>query len=193
MASEGDVCISSDVHSATVSDTSEARETVQDSPSTAVEPASEVVTHSQQSTMEENDPISGGTALATYTTLGSQAPEPRVSQPTPVVPGEGRLKSLGFSDNVINRIGKSRASSTRKHYKSQWDVFVTWSTEQKLNPLGASLPLLTNFMDYLFRVRNVSVRTILNYKSAIAFYWKSEVVYDVPENDIVVSDLIRSF
>ena len=104
------------------------------------------------------------------------------------MPGEGRLKSLGFSDSVINRIGKSRASSTRKHYKSQWDLFVTWSTEQKLNPLDASLPLLTNFIDYLFRVRNVSVRTILNYKSAIAFYWKSEVGYDVPENDTVVSD-----
>ena len=70
---------------------------------------------------------------------------------------------------------------------------MTWATEQKLNPLDASLPLLTSFMDYLFRVRNVSIRTILNYKSAIAFYWKSEVGYDVPENDTVVSDLIRSF
>ena len=39
----------------------------------------------------------------------------------------------------------------------------------------------------------MSVRTILNYKSAIAFYWKSEVGYEVPENDTVVSDLIRSF
>ena len=34
---------------------------------------------------------------------------------------------------------------------------------------------------------------ILNYKSAIAFYWKSEVGYEVPENDTVLSDLIRSF
>ena len=158
-----------------------------------MEPASEVVTHSQQSAKEENDHIPGGTGLATATTLGSLPSEPRVSKPSSGVPGKGGLKTLGFSDNVISRIGKSRASSTRKHYKSQWGLFVTWSTEQKLNPLDASLPLLTNFMDYLFRVRNVSVRTILNYKSAIAFYWKSEVGYEVPENEAVVSDLIRSF
>ena len=48
-------------------------------------------------------------------------------------------------------------------------------------------------MDYLFKVRKVSVRTILNYKSAISFYWKAEVGYEVPENDTVVTDLVRSF
>ena len=84
----------------------------QDSPGTAVEH------HSQLSTEEENDPIPGGTGLAASTTLGSQPSEPRVSNPASGVPGEGRLKTLGFSDNVINRIGKSRASSTRMHYKS---------------------------------------------------------------------------
>ena len=193
MAIEGDVCVSSDVRSGTISATSENRGAVQDPPGTAVEPTGEVATHAQQPAGEENDSIPSGARHATPTTLGSQSPESRVSEPASGVPGEGRLKLLGFSDNVINRIGKSRATSTRKHYKSQWDLFVTWATEQKLNPLDASLPLLTSFMDYLFRVRNVSVRTILNYKSAIAFYWKSEVGYDVPENDTVVSDLIRSF
>ena len=187
------VCVSTDVHSGTISATSQDRGAIQDSPGSAVEPTGEVAAHSQQPTGEASDSISSGARNATPTTLESQSPESRVSEPTSGLPGEGRLKSLGFSDNVISRIGKSRATSTRKHYKSQWDLFVTWATEQKLNPLDASLPLLTSFMDYLFRVRNVSVRTILNYKSAIAFYWKSEVGYDVPENDTVVSDLIRSF
>ena len=188
-----DVCISSDVHSEAISATFENREAVQGSPGAAEEPTGEVVTHAQQSTKEENDSIPGGARHATPTTLESQSPEPRVSEPAFGVPGEGHLKSLGLSDYVSNRIGKSRAASTRKHYKSQWDLFVTWATEEKLNPLDASLPLLTSFMDCLFRVRNVSVRTILNYKSAVAFYWKSEVVYDVLENDTVVPDLIRSF
>ena len=84
-------------HPATVSATSEDREAVQDSPDTAVEPASEVVTHSQQSAEEENDPIPGGTGLAASTTLESQPPELRVSKPASGVPGEGRLKTLGFS------------------------------------------------------------------------------------------------
>ena len=114
MAIKGDVCISSDMHPATVSATSEDREAVQDSPGTVVKPASEVVTHSQQSTKQENDPIAGGAGLATPTTLGSQPSKPRVSKPASGVPGEGRLKTLGFSDNVINRIGKSRTLSTSK-------------------------------------------------------------------------------
>ena len=41
--------------------------------------------------------------------------------------------------------------------------------------------------------RKVSVRTILNYKSAIAFHWKSQGGYEIPESDTVISDLIRSF
>ena len=130
---------------------------------------------------------------AATTTLGPQPSKPGVSQSSPSVPGEGRLKALGFSKSVIKRIETSRASSTRKHYRSQWDLFLAWTTEKKLNPLDASLPLLTSFMDYLFRERGVSVRTILNYKSAIAFYWKSQVGYEIPEGDSVVSDLIRSF
>ena len=70
VAIEGDVCIFTDMHPATVSATSaEDREAVQDSPGTAVKPTSEVVTHSQQSAKEENDPIPGGTGLATPTTL----------------------------------------------------------------------------------------------------------------------------
>ena len=149
--------------------------------------------HFQQPAEKETDSVPSGTGSTTPATLGPQSSEPQSGKSPSGVPGEERLKTLGFSDNVIKRIGKSRASSTRKHYRSQWDLFVAWATEQKLNPFDASLPLLTNFMNYLFRVRNVSVRTILNYKSAISFYWKSEVGYEIPENDTVVSDLIRSF
>ena len=122
VAIEGDVCVSTDVHSGTISATSEDRRAVQDPPSTAVEPTGEVATHAQQSAGEANDSISSGARHATPTTLESQSPESRVSEPASGMPGEGRLKSLGFSDNVISRIGKSRATSTRKHYKSQWDL-----------------------------------------------------------------------
>ena len=73
---EGDVCISSDMHPATVSATSEDREAVQDSPGTVVQPASEVVTHSQQSTKEENDPIPGGAGLASQPHWDHSHPNP---------------------------------------------------------------------------------------------------------------------
>ena len=62
-----------------------------------------------------------------------------------------------------------------------------------LNPLDARLPLLTQFLEYLFTVRKVGLRTIKNYRSAIAHYWKSSVGYDIPDADSVSKDLFRGF
>ena len=39
----------------------------------------------------------------------------------------------------------------------------------------------------------VSNRTLKNYRSAIAFYWRSNVGYEVPDQDPVLSDIFRSF
>ena len=100
VAIEGDVCVSSDVRSGTISATSENRGAVQDPPGTAVEPTGEVATHAQQPAGEANDSIPSGARHATPTTLESQSPESRVSEPASGVPGEGRLKLLGFPDNV---------------------------------------------------------------------------------------------
>ena len=103
------------------------------------------------------------------------------------------MKDQGFSDRVVDRIEKSRTLSTKAHYKSQRDLFVAWATNKGLDPLQASLPLLTDFLEYLFKVRQISVRTIKNYKSAISFYWKSLSDYEIPGDDQVVSDLFRGF
>ena len=69
--------------------------------------------------------------------VGSTTPAPTpptALEPSTSVAGEARsdvipvgtmkLRSPGFSDSVIARIQESRALSTRKHYKSQWDLFV---------------------------------------------------------------------
>ena len=125
--------------------------------------------------------------------LGPHPPTARDPEPHVDSFGEEYLKSQGFSPNVIERIRNSRAASTRKHYKSQWDLFVGWAVRKQLDPLNASLPLLADFLEYLFKVRQVSVRTILNYKSAISFYWKSQIGYELPENDHVIGDLVRGF
>ena len=64
--------------------------------------------------------VPGDESPAATTTSG-----PRQSKPKPVnlrlVPGEGRLKELGYTNNVIERLENSRASSSRKHYRSQWN------------------------------------------------------------------------
>ena len=104
-----------------------------------------------------------------------------------------RLKNLGFSEAVIQRLEKARATSTSKQYKSKWDLFVGWATNSGRNPLSASLPLLAEFLVYLFRERRVSLQTIKNYRSAIAFYWRSTSGFKVPEKDRVLADLFRGF
>ena len=97
---------------------------------------------------EETTPTSTDLAGdASSATLGPRASPSPGSRPTPGMPEEERLKALGFSDSVIKRIETSRASSTRKHYPSQWELFLAWTTERKLNPLDALLPLLTSFID----------------------------------------------
>ena len=192
VAGRRDVCVPTGVHNTRVYATVEGGASIQGPNSGAVEPSSEVAGAAEQLPDEISVSSPGLERHAVTTSLGPQPSEPGVSQSSPSVPLEGRLKALGFSESVIKRIETSRASSTRKHYRSQWDLFLTWTTEKKLNPLDASLPLLTRFMDYLFRERGVSVRTILNYKSEIAFYWKSQVGYVIPEEDSVVADLVRS-
>ena len=67
--------------------------------------------------------------------------------------GEERLSALGYSSRVIERIQDSVARSTSKNYQSKWKLFVAWATQLKRNPFQASIPLLTEFLDYLFDSR----------------------------------------
>ena len=134
-----------------------------------------------------------GVTFAPPAALVSPLPQPTGPLAQDSFPGEEQLKSQGFSEGVIQRIQNSRSLSTRKHYKSQWTLFVGWATRKGLDPLNASLPLLAEFLDYLFNERKVAVRTILNYRSAVAFYWRTLRKYDVPEDDPVLRDLIKGF
>lgn len=131
-------------------------------------------------------------ATAMPAALGTHAPSQHDGSETDMF-GEAFLKKQGFSDRVIARIQSSRATSTRKHYRSQWELFVAWATERKLDPMGASLPLLAEFLEYLFKIRKVAVRTIANYKSAVLFHWKAQCGFEFPENDTVIRDLLKGF
>ena len=85
----------------------------------------------------------------------------------------------------------SRAISTKAQYKSQWNLFMGWCEANGLNPRQASLPLLTRFLLYLFNDRNLSVRTIKNYQSALAHHWRSSVGYEVPSEGRTLADLYK--
>ena len=116
--------------------------------------------HSNDGELSNRGPASLTTALGPRARASPNSPQ----SPTDTY-GKGFLKEQGFSDNDIERIQNSRALSTRKHYRSQWELFVSWAVTKQFDPMNASLPFLTEFMDYLFRVRQVGVRKIANYKS----------------------------
>ena len=139
------------------------------------------------------DAIPSGSSPTPPTSLAPHPGSSVIVQPAPSVYSAEWLSSQGFSQRVIERIMGARALSTQKHYKSQWDVFVGWSVTKKIDPFNASLPLLAEFFDFLFREREVSVRTIKNYRSAIAFYWRTQIGFVIPEDDKVIKDLFKSY
>ncbi len=140
-----------------------------------------------------SDSLPGGPAATTAAPLGPRPGSPVTGQPTHDLYNAEWLTGQGFSQRVVDRIMGARALSTRQHYKSQWDLFAAWCVGRKCDPFNASLPLLTDFMVFLFHERGVSVRTVKNYRSAIAFYWRTQVGYNLPEDDKVIKDLFKSF
>ena len=137
--------------------------------------------------------LPSGSAPVVPATLGLHADATVPRQPPVDLYSAEWLKSQGLSERVVARVLEARALSTRKHYKSQWDVFVTWCVSLQLDPLNASIFLLTRFMDHLFNDRKVSVRTIKNYRSSIAFHWRTQTGFEISEHDKIIKDLFRSF
>jgi len=154
-----------------------------------------VGSHAVQPETRDAPAVPSVSTIAVTASLGTQSVDARISALAAVVPGEGRLEGLGFSPEVINRLSSSRASSTRKQYKSKWTAFVAWA-EKCQPPRDASVPsvsLLADFLEHLFSVKEISPNSIANYKSAVLYYWKQSVGFEVPGDDSVLRDLLSSF
>ena len=193
VAGKDPIRLSSDVHSAGRAQQNAIRSPVQDSPGPSLVAARQVDPDVELSSASVRASVPSHAGVGTSAALGSRASGSASVEPSALVSREDRMRQMGFSDKVISRLDKARASSTRKHYKSQWDLFESWAVKNGLNPLDAGLPLLTQFLEYLFTVRKVGLRTIKNYRSAIAHYWKSSVGYEIPDADPVLKDLFRGF
>ena len=57
----------------------------------------------------------------------------------------------------------------------------------------SSISLLADFLEHLFSVREISPNSIANYKSAVLYYWKQSVGFEIPVDDSVLRDLLSSF
>ena len=93
---------------------------------------------------------------------------------------------------MIDRMNKVHTMSTNKVYKSQWTLFEAWCIERRTDPLSATAVLISDFLLYLFKERNLQVKSIEGYRSALTFILKRASGYDLSQCDII-SDLIRGF
>ena len=169
----GMVCISTVVPAATVPATVTRNDQVPIVASSSMVGSSAVDAATAVAPSASDATLSGATSVADTAPFGSQLPsKQRIESETDLF-GEGRLKSLGYSKEVIDRLVKSHATSTKKQYKSQWSLFVGWATEKRAvpcDPTSPSIKVLAEFLTWLFQERGLSTGSVTNYKSVISFF-----------------------
>ena len=78
------------------------------------------------------------------------------------------LTEQGFSGDVADRILGPQRPSTRRVYSYRWQKFADWCEGREEDPLKASIPLIAEFLSYLFLEESKKPGTIDGYKTAIA-------------------------
>ncbi|XP_021360867.1 uncharacterized protein LOC110455211 [Mizuhopecten yessoensis] len=74
----------------------------------------------------------------------------------------------GFSRAVANRAVEARRPSTYQTYNAKLNLYSKWAAEKRFDPFSATVAQIADFMEYLFSVKNLQVRTIQGYRSAIS-------------------------
>ncbi len=101
----------------------------------------------------------------------------------------------GFSSSVATRIAKNARQSSRMIYESKWTVFLQWARDNKVKKASmASVPIITNFLGWLFESKDLKVSTIKGYRSTICRVIKLTGGLDFSEDPHPhLNALVRSF
>jgi hypothetical protein len=78
------------------------------------------------------------------------------------------LQTRGFSQQVATLVAKSRRASTRGVYDSRLSHFFKWCNDKDINPCSASEQHICEFLADMFSSSTVAVRSLKQYRSAIA-------------------------
>ena len=84
------------------------------------------------------------------------------------------LSKRGFSTKVAEGIAQPQRNSTLDVYAPRWLEFNRWCTEQSLDPLQATIPVICDFLMFLYEERrnkkggHLAISTIKGYRSALA-------------------------
>ena len=73
-----------------------------------------------------------------------------------------------FLEEVAKRIKEPQRNSSRRIYQSRWSIFGKWCEESQVDVFDPTIPDAANFLNCLFKERNLKPSTIAGYRRAIA-------------------------
>ena len=117
--------------------------------------------------------------------------EPSASQSSCVEASRRKLRGQGFIDESIDRIIEPQRASTRKMYNSRWEIFSDWCKQRHRDPLKATIAVLAEFFEYLFKIKKLSPGTISGYKAALNNVLRLHSSEDISSSD-VLNSVIKS-
>lgn len=124
-----------------------------------------------------NDP-----EIAETTTQECISSKTRDTEPSRLEIISNNLQEKGFSQQAATTIAGHHRASTQKVYESRWELFADWCHGRKTDPLRASIPLVADFILYLFHKKEFRMSTIKGYRSAIGRVLKYQGT-DVTDNE----------
>ncbi len=102
------------------------------------------------------------------TALPQVSSKPRNVAPARLEIVSRHLQEAGFSERASDTIARHHRASTSSIYDSKWRLFCDWCDRGEIDPITASVPIVADFLLYLFHEKSLKVSTIKGYRSAIA-------------------------
>ena len=137
----------------------------------------------------------GSSTMASATETTKKRPLPRsggVSSSARLAIVRKAIRRLKFSKAVSDRIANPRRQSSTALYNVKWKGFVKWAKDNGHAPTEATIPIVADFLLYLYEVKKLSPSTIKGYRAALADTFTLLGKLDIGK-DPNISKLIRSF
>jgi len=162
------VCISSDQSGSTGSGAGGKLQELPVDSSGPVMAQTTVVSNTSITTSGSSDPHPSQPQIAESTGGTEVSLESGSTQSSRLVSVQSYLVERGFSEEVAARAGKPQRQSSLELYQSRWSKFARWCDSRNRSPHSADVPLIADFLLYLFKEEKCQISTIAGYRTAIA-------------------------
>ncbi len=184
------LCVPSNIFNQSMSEQDSSRQDVTDSDSPSVASAGVVYrpTVTDSGLSNNTAPVTTSAEADVLSSLPWQSGRAESSRLSVI---SGFAKSKGFSDKVSERISVPQRGSTLKLYEYKWKIFREWCQSRGFNPVSPTVPIIADFLLYLFEDRGLSVSAIKGYRSSLSQITQSLGI-DIT-HDASLRALIQSF